>query len=63
MRRRLCIFLITVRGPERNGADGLIHISELQDGHTKSVNDVVHTGQIVDAKLINIDFGTLSKFM
>ena len=38
---------------------GLIHISELQEGDTKSVTDVVDIGQILDAKLININDATL----
>ncbi len=37
------------------GKDGLIHISELAEGRTKSTEDIVKVGQIVTAKCIGID--------
>lgn len=35
--------------------DGLIHVSELKDGFVKKVEDVVHLGDVVTAKVIRVD--------
>lgn len=37
------------------GLDGMVHISELSDKRVERVEDVLHEGQIVKAKLIGID--------
>ncbi len=37
------------------GKDGLIHVSELQEGRTEQVEDVVKKGDIVTAKCIGVD--------
>jgi len=37
------------------GTDGLCHISELDNYRVKSVEDVVHEGDEVVVKVINID--------
>jgi polyribonucleotide nucleotidyltransferase len=37
------------------GQDGLCHISELDEGYVKTVNDVVNVGDIIPVKVINID--------
>ncbi|MCH7225793.1 polyribonucleotide nucleotidyltransferase [Haloferula sp. A504] len=37
------------------GKDGLIHISELQEGRTEKVEDVLKKGDIVTAKCIGVD--------
>lgn len=37
------------------GRDGMIHISELKEGFVKSVEDVVHLGDVVTAKIIRAD--------
>ena len=37
------------------GQDGLCHISELDDGYVKSVEDVVKVGDLVRVKVISID--------
>lgn len=37
------------------GKDGMIHVSELKDGYVKKVEDVVHLGDFVRAKIISAD--------
>ena len=37
------------------GVEGLCHISELNDGYVKNVEDVCKLGDIIDVKLISID--------
>ncbi|MHC4800188.1 MAG: polyribonucleotide nucleotidyltransferase, partial [Planctomycetota bacterium] len=37
------------------GVEGLCHISELNDGFVKNVNDVCKTGDLIDVKLLLID--------
>ena len=37
------------------GKDGLVHISEISEDRVKSVNDVLHEGQIINVKVIEID--------
>ena len=37
------------------GTDGMCHISELADGHVKSVEDVVKIGDEITVKVINVD--------
>ncbi|MBB5349982.1 polyribonucleotide nucleotidyltransferase [Haloferula luteola] len=37
------------------GKDGLIHVSELQEGRTEKVEDVVKKGDVVTAKCIGVD--------
>ncbi len=37
------------------GIDGMVHISELADKRVEKVEDILHEGQIVKAKLIGID--------
>ena len=37
------------------GKDGLIHVSELQEGRTEQVEDVVKKGDVVTAKCIGVD--------
>lgn len=37
------------------GQDGMVHISQLSNEHVERVEDVLHEGQIVKAKLIGID--------
>ena len=37
------------------GIDGMVHISELSDKRVEKVEDILHEGQIVKAKLIGID--------
>ncbi|MFA6134147.1 MAG: S1 RNA-binding domain-containing protein [Phycisphaerae bacterium] len=37
------------------GVEGMAHISELSDGHVKSVSDAVQEGQSVQAKVISVD--------
>ena len=37
------------------GRDGMIHVSELKDGFVKSVEDVIHMGDNVTAKVIKVD--------
>jgi polyribonucleotide nucleotidyltransferase len=37
------------------GKDGLIHVSELAEGRTESVEDVVKKGEIVTAKCLGVD--------
>lgn len=34
---------------------GLIHISEISDGYVKNVSDVVKVGDIVNAKVLDVD--------
>jgi small subunit ribosomal protein S1 len=38
-----------------NKIDGLIHISQISDGHVKRVKDVLKVGEEVEAKVIKID--------
>lgn len=40
---------------EIGGVDGLIHLSELSWKHVKSPADVISIGDVIDAKIINID--------
>ena len=37
------------------GQEGLLHISELADGYVKKVEDVIHTGDEIVVKLVEID--------
>ena len=37
------------------GRDGMIHVSELKEGYVKSVEDVVHMGDTVTAKIVRAD--------
>ncbi|MFP3937822.1 MAG: S1 RNA-binding domain-containing protein [Phycisphaerae bacterium] len=37
------------------GVEGLVHISELADGFTRSPNDVVSTGDTVSVKILSVD--------
>ena len=37
------------------GRDGMIHVSELKEGYVKSVEDVVHIGDTVTAKIVRAD--------
>jgi polyribonucleotide nucleotidyltransferase len=37
------------------GKDGMIHVSELKDGFVKNVEDVVHLGDFVKAKIVSVD--------
>jgi len=37
------------------GKDGMIHVSELKNGYVKNVEDVLHVGDFVRAKVINVD--------
>jgi polyribonucleotide nucleotidyltransferase len=37
------------------GTDGLVHISELQEGRTEKTEDVVKKGDIIRVKLLSID--------
>lgn len=37
------------------GRDGMIHVSELKEGFVKNVEDVVHLGQTVTAKVVRAD--------
>jgi len=37
------------------GTEGLVHISELADGYVESVTDVVHMGDVIKVKVIDID--------
>ncbi len=39
------------------GKDGMIHVSELKQGFVKKVEDVVHLGDFVKAKVINAENG------
>lgn len=39
------------------GQDGMIHVSELKDGFVKKVEDVVHLGDFVKAKIIRVEPG------
>lgn len=40
---------------EVNGVDGLIHLSQISWNHVKKPEDVLKKGQIVDAKIIELD--------
>lgn len=42
------------------GQDGMIHVSELKDGFVKKVEDVVHLGQVVTAKIVRSEHGKTS---
>lgn len=37
------------------GTDGLVHVSELEEGFVKNVEDIVSLGDIVDVKVMEID--------
>jgi len=37
------------------GTEGMVHISELADGYVESVTDVVHLGDIIKVKVIDMD--------
>ena len=37
------------------GTEGLVHISELQDGRVEKTEDVVKKGDVVSVKLLSID--------
>jgi polyribonucleotide nucleotidyltransferase len=39
------------------GNDGMIHVSELKQGFVKTVEEVVHLGDVVRAKIIKVDNG------
>ena len=39
------------------GKEGLLHISELEHGHVKSVDDVLSVGDEVDVKLLKVEHG------
>ncbi len=41
------------------GQDGMIHVSELKEGFVKKVEDVVHIGDVVKAKIIKINEGKI----
>ncbi len=41
------------------GQDGMIHVSELKDGFVKKVEDVVHLGDVVTAKVIRAEDGRI----
>jgi len=41
------------------GQDGMIHVSELKDGFVKKVEDVVHMGDVVKAKIIKVSEGKI----
>jgi polyribonucleotide nucleotidyltransferase len=41
------------------GQDGMIHVSELQEGFVKKVEDVVHVGDFVKAKVIRAEDGRI----
>ena len=41
------------------GADGMIHVSELKQGFVKQVEDVVHLGDHVHAKIIKAENGKI----
>jgi polyribonucleotide nucleotidyltransferase len=41
------------------GADGMIHVSELKQGFVKNVEDVVHLGDHVRAKIIKAENGKI----
>ena len=38
-----------------DGVDGLIHISQIANKRIGNPNEVLHTGDVVDAKIIEID--------
>ncbi len=38
-----------------NKYSGLIHISEITDGYVRNINDFIHIGDVLDAKVIEID--------
>ena len=39
----------------KEGVDGLVHISEIQDGGVSAVADVLSPGQEVQVRIINVD--------
>jgi polyribonucleotide nucleotidyltransferase len=41
------------------GNDGMIHVSELKQGFVKTVEEVVHLGDVVRAKIIKVDNGKI----
>lgn len=42
------------------GRDGMIHVSELKDGFVKKVEDVVHLGDTVKAKVVRAEDGRIA---
>lgn len=42
------------------GQDGMIHVSELKEGFVKKVEDVVHLGEVVTAKIVRAEGGKLA---
>lgn len=42
------------------GQDGMIHVSELKEGFVKKVEDVVHLGDVVSAKIVRAEGGKLA---
>ena len=45
------------------GRDGMIHVSELKNGFVKKVEDVVHMGDHVRAKIIRVEEGKIGLSM
>lgn len=41
------------------GQDGMIHVSELRDGFVNRVEDVVHMGDVVSAKIVRMEAGKI----
>ena len=41
------------------GQDGMIHVSELKNGYTKSVSEVLKLGDFVRAKIIKVEEGKI----
>lgn len=41
------------------GKDGMIHVSELKEGFVKKVEEVVHVGDVVRAKIVKVDNGRI----
>jgi polyribonucleotide nucleotidyltransferase len=39
----------------KKGTDGLIHISQLGEGHVKQVEDVLNRGDVVTVEVVEID--------
>ena len=40
------------------GVDGLVHMSQISDKHIAKVEDVLTVGQVIDVKVININYDT-----
>ena len=38
------------------GVDGLVHISEISNDRVEKVSDVLKVGDMVDVKLLDVDF-------